>query len=248
MAYGDGGYYFLQPVGQPAGAYGAFGSYGELKKGRKFLGYQLLYQSKAPKSHIDQEREVHQLLTIVTRLKTDRTKTRTAIKRLRKELLDLGLPPLPGAKLFAKFPFNKQAQIQKEIDALQGRVKILNKAIGLALKNFKKAKERLAKRTRASKPGRVSTPEQEAELAEAVAEKNAAVAELQDEIVEEAEANLPAQPEDTPAPDEVVVDEFKGEINDMPANMTGGFFEENKMLIYLLGGGALAFFAYRAMK
>ena len=85
MAYGDGGFYFLQPVSQPAGAYGGIGSYGELTDlAGSPSGHQLKYQSKVPTLLASAEQEVNQLLTIYTKLDTEIKYLQAGIKRLRR--------------------------------------------------------------------------------------------------------------------------------------------------------------------
>ncbi len=234
MAYGDGGFYFLQPVSQPAGAYGAIGSYGALSKGRKIAGHQLKYQSYEPKTLEDHENEVAKLLVIVEKIRTSRAKTRKKIKGLRRALRTHGGFMVSAMRL----PLMKQLSHQLK------RLKLLNEALKIALKNYNKAKKKLEDRRPKAvrfKPLPLLPNKALLEaLKRAKAEKEAAEADLEAEDAEEAEMDAEPYPEDEPMVDEVVVEE--------EMTMAPSMFEEHKNLIYLGGAAVGAFALYKLLK
>lgn len=231
MAYGDGGFYFLQPVSQPAGAYGAIGSYGALSKGRKIEGHQLKYQSKLPETLEDHENDVAKLLVVVEKLRASRAKTRKKIKGLRRALAR-------GAFMVTAMRLPLMRQLSQQLKKL----KRLNEALKIALKNYNKAKKKLEDRRPKAvrfKPLPLLPNKALLEaLKRAKAEKDAAEADLEAEDAEQAEMDAEPYPEDEPMVDEIVVEE----------SMAPSMFEEHKNLIYLGGAAVGAFALYKLLK
>lgn len=243
MAYGDGGFYFLQPVSQPAGAYGGIGSYGELSRGRAFevgnTRYRLKYQSKAPRTLAEHEEEVADLLGILAKLKAHRARLRLSIKRWRKQITW-------NARVLR--PFASVVLMRKIRDA-QDALKALKEPIKLATKNYKRAKDRLeARRPRGVQmPLRVLDREKLEQLRKFAAAQAEAEAEIDQLDLEEAEVDAEPQPEDEPMSDEIAVEKSEEVIEDV-GMMAPSLFEEHKNLIYLGGAAAAAFALYKMMK
>ena len=238
MSYGDGGFYFLQPVSQPAGAYGSLGAIG---KGKKFGSYQVLYQKKPyPKTRAGYKKDVEELRVAVAHLKLARAEARAKIKALRKQKSARGLHVMQHG-------FRQNMAVQATIGQYQAKLKNIANAMPLALKRYANAKKRMDdKYSRMLRGSRVllgkaplSTPVQK--YLQSVKEKqNAAEDYVEQSLIEEEQVGVTDLPEDETMIDEIVVEDG--------VSMAPSLFEEHKNLIYLGGAGVAAFALYKMMK
>lgn len=251
MSYGDGGFYFLQPVSQPAGAYGSLGAIG---KGKKFGPYQVLYQKKPyPKTHAGYKKDVADLFTAISHLKLARAQARAKIKSLRKQAASLGgnfgatWSPggMIGRNTFARsvIPGAVSGAFVEKIAKEQDKLKLIAKAMPLALKRYSNAKNRMD----AKYPGRrvilgkAPIPPQVQVYLQSLKEKtNVAEDYVEQSLIEEEQAGVTDLPEDETMIDEIVVEDG--------VSMAPSLFEEHKNLIYLGGAGVAAFALYKMMK
>ena len=240
MSYGDGGFYFLQPVSKPAGAYGSLGSYGSVKEGKRHGRYKVLYQNKPyPETLEGYKIDVEKLRLVVAHLKTQRAKVRAKIKKLRKDIsssLSIGMG-VGTAKL--------QTQLLKKMAQLAH----IKKALPIAMKNHVNARKRQGQKLRSqgklSRPKmmklRLDSPVFKAQLDRLQAEKSLAEEFVEDAQMQEAESDIIGLQEDEPMVDEQV---------DLVSGPTVGpsFLEEYQTPLLIAGGGIAAFLLYKKMK
>lgn len=235
MSYGDGGFYFLQPVSQPAGAYGSLGAIG---KGKKFGSYQVLYQKKPyPKTRAGYKKDVEELRVAVAHLKLARAEARAKIKALRKQKSARGLHVMQHG-------FRQNMALQATIGLYQAKLKNIANAMPLALKRYANAKKRMDdKYSLGSRVllGKAPIPPQMQEYLQSLKEKqNAAEDYVEQSLIEEEQVGVTDLPEDETMIDEIVVEDG--------VSMAPSLFEEHKNLIYLGGAGVAAFALYKMVK
>lgn len=78
MSYGDGGFYFLQPVNNGYGAVSFDPGYGKLVDGRKIGRYTMRYQKDAPTSVAEHKADIEALAEFLAKLGRDLTRSEQA--------------------------------------------------------------------------------------------------------------------------------------------------------------------------
>ena len=87
MSYGDGGFWFLQPVNNGYGALDDAGSaYGKVVKGRKIGRYTMLRQARAVSNAGQKKKDLAKLLAFLGKLKKDAKRADVAVSRANKAL------------------------------------------------------------------------------------------------------------------------------------------------------------------
>lgn len=242
MSYGDGGFYFLQPVSQPAGAYGNLGAIG---KGKKFGPYQVLYQKKPyPKTYAGYKKDVEELRVAVAHLRLARAEARAKIKSLRKEKSARGLHVMQHG-------MRQNIGIQLNIAQYQAKLSKIAKAMPLALKRYANAKKRMdAKYGKQVLLGRAAIPPHMRVYLRSLKKKQDSAEDyVEQSLIEEEEVGVTDLPEDETMIDEVVDEAEMRDAGIGPAgDMAPSLFEEHKNLIYLGGAGVAAFALYKMMK
>tara|TARA_R110002060_G_scaffold6084_4_gene9286 strand:+ start:6514 stop:7209 length:696 start_codon:yes stop_codon:yes gene_type:complete len=231
MSYGDGGFYFLQPVSQPAGAYGNLGAIG---KGKKFGSYRVLYQKKPyPKTYAGYKKDVEELRVAVAQLRVARAQARAKIKSLRKtHKYQIGIAAgFMGRNIL--------------VGQYQAKLNSIAKAMPLALKRYANAKKRMdAKYGKQVLLGKAQIPPHLRMVLKSLKEKQDSADDyVEQSLIEEEQVGVTDLPEDETMIDEIVVeDDLDG------VSMAPSLFEEHKNLIYLGGAGVAAFALYKMMK
>jgi hypothetical protein len=87
MSYGDGGFWFLQPVNNGYGALDYAGSpYGKVVKGRKIGRYTMLRQARAVSTSGQKKKDAATLRAFLDKLKKEATRADVAVSRANKAL------------------------------------------------------------------------------------------------------------------------------------------------------------------
>jgi hypothetical protein len=237
MSYGDGGFYFLQPVSQPAGAYGSLGSYGSVKGGKRHGRYQVLYQNKPyPETLEDYKIDVEKLRLSIAHLKAERAKVRAQIKKLRKDVsYSLSVGKGVGT-----------SQLQTKLLKKMAQLAHIKKALPIAMKNHVNARKRQGHllrsqggRVRAAVVGKLARIDMSAFKRQRDLlniEQRAAEEFVEDAQMQEAEADIVGLPEDEPMVDE-----------QLASGDGTSFLEEYRTTLLVAGGGIAAFLLYKKM-
>jgi len=159
MSYGDGGFYFLQPVNNGYGAIALQSNpYGDLKEGKKFGRYQMLYQPKGNYSVAQKGADLKKLKALRSRLLKDNKKAKKWMR-----LLSTDRYTIQGKKVVsAKNPGLYRKKIAKDKKFAQNWLRNIELALGRVNRNIKVVEARTGK----AKPGilkkapRIRTPEE----------------------------------------------------------------------------------------
>lgn len=248
MAYGDGGFYFLQPVNNGYGAISFNPGYGKIVDDKKFGKYQT-YRSEGPFFSADSKSaEVKELNARLRDLVTRKVKMAKAVKASKKKLKQYAQMDTSGmGTAHAK----QVKKIRKQLELRQAMLADLKKATKRMVRSVERAKKKAVRKAQIQRPlpgpqfkapampsfqrGDESAPAKVQEIweEEAVVEDSFVSDDLLDIVAEVEHGYLPSG---SKVPDHLVA-------SDPVIPEPPGFYEENKQLITVaaaaIGVGAL---------